>query len=168
MKNFKKYLVVTTAFVSLAGFTAVFAATPSDIVSNLTGKTSEQLLEERASGKTYGAIAREFGKIDEFKSEMLKEKKLVLDQRVSDNILTEEASNEIYNTMKENQENCDGTNSSSIGKSLNAKFGNGISNGQGQNKGNRKGQKLRNGSEQGKFSKELGNVGQGNGFRFNR
>lgn len=72
MKNFKKLIAVATIIGSLgvAG-AATGATTPAGIVSALTGKSVEAVTAERATGSTYGTIAQEAGKLEEFKTETL-------------------------------------------------------------------------------------------------
>lgn len=143
MKNIKK-IVLSLAVVSVLSTGVVFATvatkTPADIAAGLTGKTLEQVAVERASGKTYGTIASEAGKLDEFKTENLKQKKAVLDQRVKDGNLTQAAADEIYNSIVTSQATCDGTGSAGIGKMNGA--------GVGQGSGQRKAQGMGNGSGQ--------------------
>lgn len=108
----KKLLAVVTVVGVLGATGIAYAAdisSPAAIVSGLTGKSVESVTEERADGKTYGTIAAESDKLDEFKAEMLKQKKAVLDQRVADGTLTQAEADEIYNNMKERMALCDGT-----------------------------------------------------------
>lgn len=147
MKNFKSYIVAAT-IVGLLGvtgtaFAAVTGSTLAEITAGLTGKTIEQVTTERVTGKTYGTIANEAGKLDEFKAETLEQKKATLDQRVADGNLTQEQADTIYNTIKTNQAICDGTGSAAIGKSMGAGFG------QGQRMGLGKGQGIGGGSRGG-------------------
>ena len=139
MKNIKKF-VLSIAVVSVLSSSIVFAAvttkSPADITSGLTGKTIEEVTTERASGKTYGTIASEAGKLDEFKTESLKQKKEVLDQRVNEGTLTQSKADEIYNAIKTNQETCDGTGSSGIGRMNGVGFGQGQGMGRGSGRGN--------------------------------
>jgi len=128
MKNLKRFAAIAAAITVLTTAGAVFAAewkTPADIVSGLTGKTVESLNAERAAGKSYGTIANESGKLDEFKAQMLEQKKAILDQRVAEGKLTREKADEIYNAMKEKMASCDGTNSAGIGRQSGAGFGGG-------------------------------------------
>lgn len=137
MKNLKK-IVMLAAMVGIVGTTgAVYAATaktPAEIVSGLTGKTVEQLTGERATGKTYGTIANEAGKLDEFKSQMLEQKKAILDERVKAGTLTQTQADEIYNSIKANQENCTGTGNGRAGMK-NGAGGCGIGSGRGMGNG---------------------------------
>jgi len=141
MKNIKSYIAAAT-IVGLLGvtgtaFAAVTGQTPAEIAASLTGKTVEQVTAERATGITYGTIAKEAGKLDEFKAVTLEQKKAILDQRVADGNLTQEQADAIYNAIVTNQATCDGTGSAAIGKSMGAGFGQG--NGKGQGVGQRNG-----------------------------
>jgi hypothetical protein len=135
MKNIKKLIAVIAAVGVLGATGAVYAAdlkTPADIVSGLTGKSVEALTEERATGKTYGTIAKDADKLEEFQAQMLEQKKAILDQRVKDGKLTQAQADEIYKAIKDNQATCDGTGSAGIGKKYGAGFGQGNGMGKGQ------------------------------------
>lgn len=149
MKSLKK-LVAVVAMVGVLGSAAVvFAATvksPAEIAAGLTGKSVEEVNKDRAAGKTYGTIAKDAGKLDQFKAQMLEQKKALLDQRVKDGTLTKERADEIYNAIKANQAVCDGTGNAKIGRQKGAGFGSGgcglgtgEGRGQGQGKGGRMG-----------------------------
>ncbi|MBK5241236.1 hypothetical protein [Clostridium sp.] len=138
MKNIKKMvlsLAVVTVLSTGVVFAAVAAKTPAEVAAGLTGKTVEEVTTERTAGKTYGTIASEAGKLEEFKAESLLQKKQVLDQRVKDGNLTQEAADEIYNSIVTNQETCDGTGSAGIGKMNGAGFGQGRGQGMGKGSG---------------------------------
>jgi len=133
MQRIKKLLMMVTVMAVLGAGGVAYAATtqtPAEIAAGLTGKSVEALYQERAAGKTYGTIANEAGKLDEFKSQMLEQKKVILDQRVADGKLTQERADAIYNAIQDNQANCDGTGKARIGKNAGAGFG------QGNNMGN--------------------------------
>jgi hypothetical protein len=151
MKNIKTFalaIAVVSTLSSSIVFAAVTTKSPADITAGLTGKTAAQVIEERASGKTYGTIAKEAGKLEEFKTESLIQKKAILDQRVAEGKLTKEKADEIYNALKTNQENCDGAGGGSIGKM------NGVGFGQGQGMGKGKGSGQGNGMGQGAGMKQ--------------
>lgn len=138
MKNLKKFIAVIAAVGVMGVAGAAFAATiktPAEIVSDLTGKTVEDLYAERSDGKTFGAIAAEAGKLDEFKTQMLEQKKAVLDQRVAEGSLTQEQADQIYNNIKTNQAACAGTGTAGIGQKYGAGFGQGCGLGRGINRG---------------------------------
>lgn len=129
MKNFKKLIVVATIIGSLgvvgvAG-AATGATTPAGIVSVLTGKSVEAVTAERTAGTTYGAIAQEAGKLEEFKTETLLLKKAMLDQRVKDGNMTQEQADAMYKSMETNQATCDGTGSAKMGQKSGMGFGQG-------------------------------------------
>lgn len=143
-------LVATLGVLGVAG--TAYAAelkSPADIVSGLTGKTVEEVSVERASGKTYGTIANEAGKLDSYKQEMLAQKKAMLDQRVKDGNLTQEQANALYSVIEKNQTACEGVGSAQFGKGCGAGFGNGMMNGQGQGQGQGFGRGMGNGTRMG-------------------
>lgn len=131
MKNLKKMIAAVTIAGVIGAGGAIYASeafkTPVQITSELTGKSIEDLNEERAAGKTYGTIAKDAGKLEAFKAEMLKQKKAILDERVKSGVLTQEKADEIYNAIKKNQEVCDGEGTAQIGKQYGAGFGLGCS-----------------------------------------
>ncbi len=138
MKNLKKILtiglmVLTISAVSITAFAASKYNTPAEAVAGITGRTVESVTEERVeSGKTYGSIAFEADKLDEFKAEMLQMKKDNLAAQVAAGKITQEKADEIIAALEKNMENCDGTGSGKIGRNMGAKFG---SKGEGQGNG---------------------------------
>lgn len=141
MKNLKK-LVALVAIVGILGTVgATFAATtktPAEIVSGLTGKSVEDITKDRVTGKTYGTIANDAGKLDQFKTQMLEQRKALLDQRVKDGTITQERADAIYNAMKSNQALCDGTRNAGVGMKSGAGCASGrcgLGNGQGRGAG---------------------------------
>lgn len=138
MKSIKKIIAVGLAAGIVAAAGAVYAAgikTPAETVSELTGKSLEDVQQERQSGKTHGTIASENGKLEDFKKQMLESKKAILDQRVKDGRLTQQQADEIYNAIKENQTSCDGTGSAGIGRKYGVGFGRGINGNSGNGAG---------------------------------
>lgn len=138
MKNMKKLIALIAVVGVLGSAGAAFAATaktPAEIAAGLTGKTVEELYKERTAGKTYGTIAKDAGKLDEFKIQMLEQKKAVLDQRVKDGTLTQQQADEIYNAIKNNQATCNGTGNAQLGKKCGAGFGSGAGRGPGMGRG---------------------------------
>ncbi len=132
MNNMKKFFAVVTLAGVIGAVGIAYAAdikSPADIASSLTGKSIADVSQERAEGKTYGTIAKDAGKLEEFKVQMLEQKKARLDQMVKDGTITQQRADEIYNAIKTNQESCDGTGSAKIGRN------NGIGLGKGQGSG---------------------------------
>lgn len=130
MKNIKKIVAVVVSVCVIGAAGMAYAAdikTPADIAAALTGKSVTEVNNERATGKTYGTIAKDAGKLDEFQAQMLEQKKAVLDQRVKDGEITQQQADDIYNAIKNNQATCNGTGDAKLGK----QFGMGCGNGQG-------------------------------------
>lgn len=143
MLKFKKTIilgamVITIGATSLTAFAASKYNSPAEAAAGLTGKTVESVISEKAkTGKTYGTIAKEAGKLTEFKKEILEIKQDILDEKVKNGTLTQERADEIIAALKENQENCDGTGSARVGQKMGAGFGgkNGGGMGKGQGSG---------------------------------
>ena len=101
MKNFKNVAIVM-AVILVIGVTSVtaFAASgytsPAQIITGLTGKSTESVIADKTeSGSTYGAIASEAGVLDEFKAQMLEQRKANLSERVTAGTMTQERADEI-------------------------------------------------------------------------
>ena len=152
MKNFKKLIAVATivgslGVVGVAGASyATGATTPAGIVSALTGKSVEAVTSERATGTTYGTIAKDAGKLEEFKTETLVQKKAMLEQRVTDGTITQEQAETMVKSMETNQATCDATGSAKIGQKSGMGFGQG--GGQHSGGGMGRGMNTRNSSTQ--------------------
>jgi len=134
----KKRLIILVKVGILGTSSFIFASAnkpPVDVLSGLTGTPVETLEKQRAAGKTYGSIAADANKLEEFKSEVLKQKKARLNQRVKDGLMTQEEADSIYNSIKNNQKDCDGAGSGRSDKGRGMGFGNGKGNGQGQGRG---------------------------------
>jgi len=137
MKKIKRFIMVG-AMVMVVGATTVtaFAAssygTPAEALAGLTGKTVEDVIAERAeTGKTYGTLANDAGKLEEYQAEMLQIKKDVLAEKVAAGLMTQERADEITAAIEKNQTNCDGTGTAGIGQGMGAGFGSMRGNGQG-------------------------------------
>lgn len=143
MTKMRKFLltgavVLAIGATSVTAFASLAYNSPAEAVAGLTGKTVNKVNEERQStGKTYGTIAKDAGKLDEFKKANTQIKKDILAKRVAAGTLTQAKADEIIKALEANQEACDGTGSAKIGKSLGAGFGggNGLRNGSGQGQG---------------------------------
>ena len=112
MKNLKKMLVLAIVVVLVGVVSTAYAAAtqiPAEIVADLTGKTTSELYQERLDGKTYGEIANEAGQLEQFKAQVLEQKKSILEQRVSEGRLTQEQADSIYQDMQSRQAICGGT-----------------------------------------------------------
>lgn len=167
MKNFRKVMTVgaivfAIGVTSVAGFAASIYKTPAEAVAGLTEQTVESVIAERqVSNKSYGTIAAEAGKLDEFKKEIIEIKKANLKTQVEAGKLTQEKADTIIKAIEENQVNCDGTGTEKIGQKEGLRFGSnglgqGLGNGakDGQRKGQAEGQGQRQGQRQGKGQAE--------------
>lgn len=138
MTNLKKIvslglIVLTIGATSLTAYAASTYNTPAEAVAGLTGKTVESVIAERSeTGKTYGTIANEAGKLTEYKAEILEIKKDSLAERVAAGTLTQERADEIIKAIEENQATCDGTGTAKVGQKQGARFGGMNGNGQGK------------------------------------
>ena len=130
----KAVFIITILAVMLIGATVAFASdafkTPAEIVSDITGKTIDDVTDARADGVTYGAQAAAAGKLDEFKAERLAQYKLALDEAVKDGRITREQADRLYAAMKQRMEACDGTGAGLGGFGMNGQ-GRGLGMGKG-------------------------------------
>jgi Protein of unknown function (DUF2680). len=146
MKNIKKLIATATVIGMLGAVGTAYAAvikSPAEITAGLTGQTVTEVNQQRISGKTYGTIAKDAGKLAEFQTQMLEQKKAILDQRVKDGLITQQQADQIYNTIKTNQATCNGSGSAQLGKAYGLGMGNGtgLGMGQGLGKGNGSGRR---------------------------
>lgn len=138
MTRLKKFaaigaMVLVVSATSLTAFAASKYSSPAEAVAGLTGQTVESVITERSdTGKTYGTIAKDAGKLEEFKAENLQIKKDILAKKVADGTMTQARADEIIKAIEENQANCDGTGSAKIGQRMGAGFGGMNGNGQGR------------------------------------
>ncbi|MEY8392343.1 hypothetical protein AALA98_13445 [Lachnospiraceae bacterium 45-W7] len=95
---------------SAATVTAADYQTPAQTVASLTGRPVSEVIQEAIdSGKTYGMIAAEAGKLEEFKEERLNVKEQILDENVENGTISQEEADNILEDIKERQAICDGT-----------------------------------------------------------
>jgi len=141
MTKFKKFatigaILLVVGATSITAFAAYAYNSPAEAVAGLTGQTVESVIAERSeTGSSYGSIASEAGKLEEFKNEMLEIKKDALDKKVAAGTMTQEEADEIIAAVEENQATCDGTGSARIGQKMGAGFGGENCNGQGKGQG---------------------------------
>lgn len=137
--------LVTVGILSIGVATfAATALTPAEIASKLTGKDLAVVQQERTEGTTYGAMAVEVDKLDEFKAEMLKNREAIIEERVKSGQMTREDADELLAAMKERMETCDGTGMAAGG--LGQKFGAAFGQGGGRGNGQGFGRMMRDGS----------------------
>ena len=128
--------VTAIAVTSVTAFAASAYSTPAEAVAGITGRTEESIVSERQeSGKTYGAIASEAGKLEEFRAAMLELSKENLAAQVTAGTMTQERADGILKSIEDNQAVCDGTGTARIGQATGARFGSSGA-GQGLGRGN--------------------------------
>lgn len=160
----KKWIVAVVVAVMLTAFsTTAFAAakysTPAEAVAGLTGRTLQSVLAERkSSGKTYGTMAKEAGVLDEFKQEVLEQKKDRLAVLVSQGKITQAKADQIIKQMEQHQQICDGTGKGCLTGGLCVQDGLCGGNGSGQGK-------RRPDGGRGNGGRGGGNGGRGGGLR---
>lgn len=115
MKRVKKMLVTGIMLLVVGVFCAsAFAESayksPVEALAGITERTVESILAERKeTGKTFGAIAKEAGKLDEYTAECLEIRKDYLLAQVSAGKLTQEEADAILSKIEAKQIVCDGT-----------------------------------------------------------
>lgn len=108
----KLLLIGTLALTLMATSVSAFAATyktPAEILSGLTNKSVETVYSERQQGKTFGVQAIEAGVFDEFQSQMLENRKALLQERVNTGAITQAQADAAIKQMEQNQSICDGS-----------------------------------------------------------
>ena len=141
MKNFRKVSIIAAVVLvigatGVTGFAASAYQSPAEAVAGITGQTVESVMAERQdTDKTYGKIAEDAGKLEEFKAEAREMKKDRLNAQVKDGKITQEKADTIIKTIEDNQANCDGSGSKGLGQDQGARFG---MNGEGQGLANGK------------------------------
>jgi len=134
----KKLIVIGAAVfllsvLSISAFAASVYNSPAEAVAGLTGRTVEDVTKERTeSGKSYGAIANDAGKLDEFKKETQEIRKDILAEKVADGTITQDQADDALKAFEERQAFCDGTGSGNGGCGGNR---NGAGRAQGQSRG---------------------------------
>lgn len=129
MKRLNKIALIGAA-VFAVGATSVSAlavsdySTPAEIVAGLTGKSVESVVTEKTeTGGTYGTLADGYGVLEQFKSQVLEQKKAYLEERVAAGTMTQEQADAITEAMEAHQATCDGTGTGGIGAGMGAGFG---------------------------------------------
>ncbi len=158
--NIKKIIsstvvVLTLATASLTVFAASVYKTPAEAAAGVTDRTTESVINERIqTGKSFGEIAAEAGKLDEFKSEVLQIRKDGLETMVKEGKITQEKADQIVQAIEDNQAICDGSGDAQICQTVGycgngygaGACGTGINNGGGRGQNGGGGMRLRDGS----------------------
>lgn len=114
--------------ISVSAYAATYS-TPAEAAAGVTGKTQEQIATLRQSGKTYGTIAADAGKLEAFKTAVLEIKNDRLKELVKDGRITQAKADELLKAIKARQTACTGTGNGGSGLGLG--IGGGFGNGQG-------------------------------------
>ncbi len=105
LKGLKKILTGGIAVLTLT--TAVLAApaygTPAEAAAGVTGRTLEEIAEERLSGKPYGLIAAESGMLEGFQAAMLEIREAALAARVESGALAQEEADAVLEAIRQRQ-----------------------------------------------------------------
>lgn len=119
-------VVLLTAAMSVSAFAATYS-TPADACADVTGKTLEQVIALRQDGKTYGTIASEAGKLEEFKDAVYEIKEDRLKELVKNGTITQAEADEVLAIIKERQAVCDGSGNGGggLGLGIGGGYGNG-------------------------------------------
>ncbi|MDQ2087173.1 hypothetical protein RBH29_12120 [Herbivorax sp. ANBcel31] len=124
MKNLKKVVAATVAVSVIASAGIVFASEykrPVEIASEVTGDSTEDLRNIRVEEeRTYGNIAEDYGKLDEFRTIMLEQKKALLDEKVESGDITQDQADEIHESF------CSDVGQMNFGKDFSLGFGKGL------------------------------------------
>lgn len=114
MKKMKKVLIGCGAAAMLAVMPVTAYAKPAydfpaEAAAGVTGKTLDEVTAMHHSGRSYGAIAQEAGKLEEFQQAALDSCKEALGLRVTEGTLTQEQADAILAEMVQRQAQCDGS-----------------------------------------------------------
>lgn len=144
MKHLKNLTACFAAVLTLT--TAALAAsayeTPAEAAAGVTGKTLEEVIAERQSGISYGAIAAGAGALEEFQAAVQELWEEALESRVAEGTLTQEQADARLEAIRQRQEACGGTGGCGLGG---MGYGMGTGRGWGRNGGCGFGMGLRNG-----------------------
>lgn len=114
MKKIKLTIALLAAALTIsAGAMTSMAASyqsPAEVVAGLTGKSVEEVVKERdKTGKSYGMMADEAGKLDEFKTQCLSIREDLLNDSVEKGTLSQKEADDILASIKAHQQVCDGS-----------------------------------------------------------
>lgn len=134
MKTKKIIIMMGISALIMTSGIAVYAGqgfSPVERLSELTATPVETLYEEKGD-LTFGELASQKGVIEEFRKDMLENKKNILEQRVTDKRLAQEEADAIYSKLLEKREDCDGSGFQRNEEKLGLGFGtgNGMGNGE--------------------------------------
>lgn len=98
--------LLTTVAASTA-FAATSQTTPAEILAGLTGKTTQNVWQERReSGKSFGTMANEAGVLSKFQTENREAKQARLNERVAEGRFTKDEAARIMADFDKRQADC--------------------------------------------------------------
>lgn len=120
MKTFKKSLLMgalLTAVAASTAFAATSQTTPAEILAGLTGKTTQNIWQERReSGKSFGTMASESGVLGKFQTENREARQARLNEHVAEGRFTKEEAAKIMADFDKRQADCSKGDCTSQGK----------------------------------------------------
>lgn len=128
MSKYKKIiilvvLVVVFSAISITAFAISDYKTPAEALAALTNRTVESVKTERKeTGKSFGKIAKEADKLDEFKLERIQIFKDRVNEKVLEGKITQEQADNILQAIDNKQANCDGNGAGKLVKELKDKL----------------------------------------------
>lgn len=123
-------LAVAMGITSLTVFAAAKYDSPWEALAGITGKSVEEIEEEHfKEGKMLYEIAEEEGKLDEFRSEVLEQKKEVIEERVKEGSLSRERADEVLENIENGIGPCGGGAGQNYGMGFRRGMGRGMMNG---------------------------------------
>ncbi|MCI8649975.1 MAG: hypothetical protein HFG20_07655 [Anaerotruncus sp.] len=131
MKHLKNLIaggiaVLTLTTTTLTALAAPAYETPAQAAAGATGKTVEEVLEQRRAGKGYGMIAAESDALEEFQAAVLELHQQALAAMVEDGRLTQQEADERLAALQQRQANCDGSGMYSQGRGYGCGYGRGM------------------------------------------
>ena len=102
-------LAVAMGITSLTVFAAAKYDNPWEALAGITGKSIEEIEEEHfEEGKMLYEIAEDEGKLEEFRNEVLEQKKEVIEARVKEGSLSRERADQILENIENGTGPCGG------------------------------------------------------------
>lgn len=128
-------MALTLAATPLTTFAATTYSTPAEAVAGITGTEIEDVLAQFQNGKSYGTIADEVGKLQEFQEAMLDIRSAALEQCVIAGTLSREQADAYISSMQDQQALCPVANGNANGMGYGGGYGCGYGRGAGRGAG---------------------------------
>ena len=103
-------IVTALCATGITAYAATDYKTSAEIVAELTGRTVQDVIRERSeTGKTYGTIAKDAGKLEDFQTAMLDMRSSYYDGLVNDGNMTRQQADAAVAAIQNHHASCDGT-----------------------------------------------------------